>query len=121
MAAGRWRNQLFPAASDITDGAGHTLVTAYAVKRPDGQWSVMLINKDQENSHRVRLEFTGAHAQFSGTVEESLFGSGNITGTPRARFNAHLPELSQQPCSSSTTEVTPIRTAPSCTNRFQWK
>jgi hypothetical protein len=86
-------NQLFPAASDITDGAGHTLVTAYAVKRPDGQWSIMLINKDQENSHGVRLEFTGAHAQFSGAIEESLFGRAQYHWTPPQReFDAHMPE-----------------------------
>jgi hypothetical protein len=89
-------NQVFPAGSDLTDGAGHTLVTAYAVKRPDGQWSVMLINKDQENSHRVRIEFTGGpspHAQFSGPVEESIFGRAQYHWNPPQRdFNAHAPE-----------------------------
>src|SRR5882757_4250620 len=88
-------NHLFPASSDITDSAGHTLVTAYAVKRPDGQWSVMLINKDQENSHRVRVEFSGASSsrgQFSGTVEESLFGRAQYHWDPGQHdFNAHLP------------------------------
>ena len=29
----------FKASSDVTDAAGHVLVTAYAVERPDGQWS----------------------------------------------------------------------------------
>jgi hypothetical protein len=94
-------NQLFPASSDITDGAGHTLVTAYAVKRADGQWSVMLINKDQENSHRVRVEFTGGSSprgQFSGTVEESLFGSAQYHWDPGQHdFNAHLPESLNTP------------------------
>jgi hypothetical protein len=94
-------NQLFPAASDVNDGAGHSLVTAYAVKRPDGQWSVMLINKDQENGHRVRLEFTGSsnsHAQFSGPVAESLFGRAQYHWEPPSRgFNAHLPESLSAP------------------------
>ncbi len=94
-------NQVFPATSDITDGAGHTLVTAYAVKRPDGQWSVMLVNKDQENSHRVHIEFTGgnsSHAQFSGPLSESLFGRAQYHWDPSERnFNAHLPESRDKP------------------------
>jgi hypothetical protein len=86
-------NQLFSAASDVTDGAGHTLITAYAVKRPDGQWSIMLINKDQENSHQVRLEFTGAQANFTGTIDESIFGRAQYHWYPPQRdFNAHVPE-----------------------------
>ncbi|HEX6773019.1 MAG TPA: discoidin domain-containing protein [Acidobacteriaceae bacterium] len=86
-------NQLFSAASDINDGVGHTLVTAYAVKRPDGQWSVMLVNRDQENSHRVLVEFTGAHARFSGTIDESTFGRAQYHWTPPQRgFNAHMPQ-----------------------------
>jgi hypothetical protein len=53
----------------------------------------MLINKDQENGHRVRLEFTGAHAQFTGTVDESLFGRGQYHWMPPQRgFNAHMPD-----------------------------
>jgi hypothetical protein len=89
-------NQLFTASSDVSDGAGHTLVTAYAVKRSDGQWSVMLINKDQENSHHVRVEFAGAaasHTPFHGPVEESLFGRAQYHWDPPQRdFNAHRPE-----------------------------
>jgi hypothetical protein len=34
------------------DGAGHELVTAYAVKRPDGRWAVMTVNRDQQNAYR---------------------------------------------------------------------
>ena len=92
-------NQLFPAASDITDGAGHTLVTAYAVKRPDGQWAVMLVNKDQENSHRIHIEFTGtgSSAQFGGPLEESVFGRAQYHWNPPQRdFNAHLPQASDK-------------------------
>ena len=49
-------HQVFAANSDVEDGAGHELVTAYAVKRPDGNWGVMAVNRDQQNAHRVRID-----------------------------------------------------------------
>lgn len=48
---------LFRATSDVKDTDGNVLVTAYPVKRPDGQWAIMLINKDHENSRQIRLIF----------------------------------------------------------------
>ncbi len=90
-------NQIFPAASDLTDGAGHTLVTAYALKRPDGQWSVMLVNKDQQNNHHIHVEFAGKDGvatKFSGPVKESVFGRAQYQWKPiEQKFNAHLPEV----------------------------
>ncbi|MBS1851839.1 MAG: discoidin domain-containing protein [Acidobacteria bacterium] len=76
---GDGQHRVFPAASDITDPAGHVLVTAYAVQRPDGQWALMLINKDQENAHAVKLTFHDdkekSHSFFSGPVQTISFGS----------------------------------------------
>jgi hypothetical protein len=45
------------ASSDIKDPQGHVLVTAYALQRPDGQWSLMLINKDHDHAHQVQIQF----------------------------------------------------------------
>ncbi len=75
---GSGEHRLFPSASDIRDGAGHVLVTSYAVLRPDGDWSVMLINKDQENAHPVHIVFSDAdkaQKYFSGPVSMVTFGS----------------------------------------------
>jgi hypothetical protein len=75
---GAGSHRLFSASSGLKDDAGHVLITAYPVQLPDGQWSVMVINKDQSNPHRVRLAFdTGAGAQrsFSGPVTMTTFGS----------------------------------------------
>ena len=44
----------------MVDSAGHALVTAYAVQRPDGKWALMIVNKDQENDHSIRLTFHDA-------------------------------------------------------------
>jgi hypothetical protein len=66
------------AASDVKDAAGHTLVTAYALERPDKQWSLMLINKDHDNAHEVRIVFAGDPNQrergFNGKVTLISFG-----------------------------------------------
>jgi hypothetical protein len=56
---GNGEHKVFPSTSDVQDGAGHTLVTSYALLRPDGEWSLMLINKDQQNSQPVRIIFEG--------------------------------------------------------------
>jgi len=76
---GAGRHRVFPAASDVLDNASHILVTAYALQRPDGQWSLLVINKDQENDHRVRIAFDdgvrGAPRGFSGATTIVSFGS----------------------------------------------
>lgn len=71
-------HKLYPAACDLKDAAGHTLVTSYAVNRPDGTWSLMLINKDQSNPHEVRIEFNRENApdkSFDESISLITFGS----------------------------------------------
>ena len=86
-------HQVFAAKSDVLDGAGHELVTAYAVKRPDGKWSVMAVNRDQQNAHKVRIALNGAadnKSGFAGPVEISTFGSAQYQWhPPQTRFMAH--------------------------------
>jgi NedA-like, galactose-binding domain len=69
--------KLFPADSDITDPAGHLLVTAYALLRPDGQWALMVVNKDQMSPHTVEIAFDkgGSIQHFAGAVDVISFGS----------------------------------------------
>ena len=70
---------LYPATADLLDDAKHDLITAYVVKRPDGQWSMLLINKDPSNAHDVKISFedggkqTSAH--LTGTVKLVTFGA----------------------------------------------
>ncbi len=72
-------HRLFSASSDIHDDAEHNLVTAYAALRPDGRWSLLVINKDQENPHGVRIVFHDAESNrdrgFSGPVDFVTFGT----------------------------------------------
>ena len=48
-------HQMFPSSTDIKDGEGNVLVTSYAVHRPDGNWSMMLVNRDEtQSAHGAR-------------------------------------------------------------------
>ena len=67
-------HQIFLAKPMIADRAD-TLLSAYAVKRPDGKWSVLLVNRDASRSRTVRLRASGdLHASpISGLHDEWLF------------------------------------------------
>jgi hypothetical protein len=72
-------HQMFPSSVEIKDGDGNALVTSYAVHRPDGNWSIMLVNRDESNPHSVRVSFEEStnkhHSHFSGAVNVVTFGS----------------------------------------------
>ena len=48
---------MFPSSTDIKDPAGNALVTTYALHRPDGNWSLLLVNRDETNPHTMRILF----------------------------------------------------------------
>jgi hypothetical protein len=85
-------HQQYLASSDVKDSQGHTLVTAYALYRPDGRWSLMLINKDHDRPHRVRIVFHSAdnkaNTYFSGPVAMVTFGKEQYQWHP-ARKKGH--------------------------------
>jgi hypothetical protein len=94
-------HEVSSARSDLDDGAGHALVTAYALKRPDGQWSLLVVNRDQHNAHRVKIAFKnqrdGASSRFDGTIEVSTFGKAQYQWHPgHTRFVGHA-EYPAQP------------------------
>ena len=79
-------HQLYPAEGDLQDEAKHDLITAYAVKRPDGEWSLMLINKDPSNAHEVAVQFVDngkeTAARFVGPVKLVTFGAAEYAWHP---------------------------------------
>lgn len=89
LKPGSETHEVYPAESDIRDDAGHPLITSYAVKRPDGLWSLLLINKDQENAHKISVSFrnaeTGSDAGFSGKVDMISFGRDQYKWDPLKR------------------------------------
>jgi NedA-like, galactose-binding domain len=70
---------MFASSTGIKDGDGNVLVTSYAVHRPDGNWSLMLVNRDEDHAHTVRVVFENSGNQqpatFSGPVRQVSFGS----------------------------------------------
>jgi hypothetical protein len=86
-------HRVFAAKSDVEDGAEHALVTAYALERPDGQWSVLLVNRDQESAHTVKIWFDGnrpMRSSFTGTVSVATFGKNQYHWNPATTsFMAH--------------------------------
>ena len=79
-------HHLFKASSDVTDATGNVLVTAYPIERPDGQWSVMLVNKDRDHDHSVRVVFANSETKrdrsFTGPVEQITFGDAQFQWQP---------------------------------------
>ena len=92
---GHGEHRVFPATSDILDAAGHVLVTAYAVHRPDGQWALLIVNKDQRNPHPVRVVF------HDGTDETDRSLRGRVTtvtlGPAQYRWRANGRDGSADP------------------------
>ena len=66
-------HEIYPASSDVRDAEGNALVTAYAVHRPDGLWSVLLINKDPRRPFEAKTIFrrasTGLMNDFTGSID----------------------------------------------------
>jgi hypothetical protein len=85
-------HRLFAASSDLKDEKGNVLVTAYPVLRPDGQWSVMVVNRDYNSAHDVRIVFHDdsdeADREFAGPVEIETFGKAQYQWHP-ARQNGY--------------------------------
>jgi hypothetical protein len=76
---------IFPTVSDVVDAAGRTVVTAYAVHRPDGAWAVLLINKDRSAPHAVRVAFreeAGRDVSFAGDVDGATFDAAHYAWHP---------------------------------------
>jgi F5/8 type C domain len=70
---------MFRVIGTVRDAAGNALITSYALERPDREWSILLINKDQDNARTVHIAFedseSGAVSHFAGPVRMVTFGS----------------------------------------------
>jgi hypothetical protein len=71
-------HRMYPSKADLKDREGNVLVTSYALQRPDGNWSLMLVNRDRDNPHTVKVAFQDAKSKagsFAGPVAWTTWGS----------------------------------------------
>ncbi|MBO9557676.1 MAG: discoidin domain-containing protein [Caulobacter sp.] len=69
---GGGRHAVWPASTSATDAKGRPFVTAYALRRPDGRFALMLVNRDLKVAHAVRLGFQTARGWRSASGKASL-------------------------------------------------
>jgi hypothetical protein len=97
---------VFPARSDVSDGAGHALLTAYALRGSENDWSVMIVNRDQFNAHKVQVAFQDGPqktSSFSGGVAISTFGRAQYEWHPASTvFMAHAENAAEDPVLANT-------------------
>lgn len=84
---GQSPHEMYPAASDVSDAAGHKLVTSYAAHLPDNRWSLLLVNKDREQPHTVDVVFEDTAAvrklSFYGEVAVTSWGAEQYVWQPK--------------------------------------
>jgi len=73
-------HRVFRVVSNLYDSSGLKPVTAYALRRPDGLWALLLVNRDHDQGHHVTIAFrTGEDAtsdqHFTGLVTQITFSA----------------------------------------------
>ncbi len=86
----------YKAVSDIRNRLGLPLVTAYALHRPDGQWAILLLNKDPKQAHRVTVRFQLAGrkaAAFTAPADLYQYGPAQYQWYPNKAHGFPSPDL----------------------------
>ena len=96
MSGSRLPHQVYRVVSPIHNRLGLPMVTAYAVKRPDGRWAVLLLNKDPKQAHRIAVQFqpTGRQAVpfLSGPVDLYQYSSAQYVWHPNKASGISSPD-----------------------------
>ncbi len=81
-----------------TVGGGTKFVTAYPVLRPDGQWAILVANRDLANAHQITVQFTtdSGTAVFTGNVVQITFGPQQYVWNPAGSKSAANPDNGPQ-------------------------
>jgi hypothetical protein len=95
-------HDLYRARSDARDARGEALVTSYAVRRPDGRWALLLVNKDPVHARAAALRFRNQ----GGAPAVGLRGSVEVFQFGRAQYAWHA----QGPHGYPTRSLPPART-----------
>ena len=80
--------EIYPASANVVTRRGRPLVTAYALRRPEGSWSVLLINKDPQHDWPVRVQIrdtvSGSIASMRGPVDLVQFSPAEYEWSAKA-------------------------------------
>ncbi len=72
-------HDLYPVVFNLPHKRGKSLLSGYAVRRPDGLWSLLLINKDPAKAYQLRVSFhdrvTGLSRLFSAPIDLYQFSA----------------------------------------------
>jgi hypothetical protein len=113
---GDQRHEIYPAVSDVRNGNGDQLITAYAVHRPDGLWSLVLINRDPQRSFQTNLVFrtTSRSNSFAGQVDIFQYSSKQylLGGPANNPYPIQADEPEHRVIQSSRRKPTPISLPP---------
>ena len=80
-------HEIYPATTSVHNSEGEELVTAYAVHRPDGLWSLLLINKDPKRAYDTSVVFQAKDSagEFKGSIDVYQYsGRQYVLGGPVA-------------------------------------
>jgi hypothetical protein len=110
-------HEIYPATSDVRNGNGDLLITAYAVHRPDGLWSLLLINRDPKRAFQTNVVFRddgGAGGGFEGRLELFQYSAKQylLGGPPDNPLPVRSDEPEHQVIQSSRTKPAPISLPP---------
>ena len=80
---------LFAADCALKNQKGQPLITAYAVRRPDRSWALLLLNKDPRQAHTVQIAFEGKDgyppAYLTGQATEYQYSARQYVWHPRGK------------------------------------
>jgi F5/8 type C domain len=65
-------HEMYAATSNARNSKGEQLISAYALHRPDGLWSLLLINKDPRRSFRTGVIFRYSASRVSGNFQGEI-------------------------------------------------
>ena len=111
-------HEVYPAASDVLNGNHDQLITAYAVRRPDGQWAVLLINRDPNRAFQTSVIFrntvAGSVGSFDGPLDLYQYSAQQylLGGPPDNPYPVRSDEPEHKIIQSSDSQATQISLPP---------
>ena len=115
---GNQPHEIYPAVSDVLNGNRDQMITAYADRRPDGLWSLLLINRDPDRAFQTSVIFknmaSGSLASFDGTLDLYQYSTQQylLGGPPDNPYPLRSDEPEHKIIQSSDSQATQILLPP---------